>query len=520
MAAVPKATPPLLQRNSSAVSGDALPTAQVDGIVYKQVIVGNTVFAAGRFATARPAGVAKGGAGTVARSGLMSYDIRTGKMTKFAPKFTGGVEGAPTELDALALSPDKKILYVGGNFTAVNGKKRTFLASFTVSTGHLRPLSATIKSQVRAIATVGNTVYLGGYFKSINGTSRLYAGAVKASTGALLAWNPKANSSVEALLVNPGKDRVIIGGRFSTLGGHQARGMGAVTTVAGSVRTWKANLKIQDYGSDSAILDLTADKDTIYGAAYGYQAGNFEGVFAVSTKVGSIKWLQDCHGDQYSVAPIGNYIYSVGHAHFCKNIGGFSEIAPQRAMVVTKAAHGTVAHNTQTDSDNYTDWAGYQAPSIVNWFPVLNTGSFSGSHQGAWSVRGTSKYVVLGGEFTTVNGQQQQGLVRFTTPGNGAPGKLGPVGSSNGMTPHVVTNNSTGRTLAWLANYDRDDRDLTYKVLRDGKVVATLVRASSFYHRPQLTWKDKSAKLGVGYHYQIFVQDQKNSVRSVQIYST
>ena len=54
-AAVPTTPPPVLQKNSAVVTADALPTAQVEGVVWKQVIAGNTVFAGGKFASARPA---------------------------------------------------------------------------------------------------------------------------------------------------------------------------------------------------------------------------------------------------------------------------------------------------------------------------------------------------------------------------------------------------------------------------------------------------------------------------------
>lgn len=525
-AAVSKSVPPILQPSAKNVTADALPTAQIDGIVWKQAIAGNTVFAGGRFSSARPAGVARGGAGTVARTNLMSYNIKSGKMTGFAPKLTGGLTGTSSdpmhpEVLALALSPDKKILYVGGNFTKVGTANRTFFASFTVATGKLRPLNLKLKSPVRAIATVGKTVYLGGNIKSINGKPRLYAGAVIAKTGALKSWNPTANGVVEALLVNPAKNRVVLGGHFSTLRGKKALGMGAVTTVGGYPREWNVNTKIRDYGPNAAILDLVADKDTVYGAAYGYQSGNFEGVFAVSPTAGNLRWLQDCHGDQYGVAAVGNVVYSVGHAHFCKNIGGFGELSPQRTLAVTKAAKGTIAHNTQTDNVNYADWSGYKAPAIYNWFPKLNNGTVSGQNQGAWSIKGTSKYIVLGGEFTTVNGIPQQGLVRFTTPANGAPENMGPQGTSSGMTPSITTSDSTGRTLSWKSNYDLDDHTLTYKVIRDGKTLTTFTKSSTYYSRPQVTWKDKTAKVGVGYRYQIYVADpDKNAVRSVVVYST
>ena len=42
------------------VSNDALPTVQIDGVVWAQVTVGNTVYVTGKFQHARPAGTPAG----------------------------------------------------------------------------------------------------------------------------------------------------------------------------------------------------------------------------------------------------------------------------------------------------------------------------------------------------------------------------------------------------------------------------------------------------------------------------
>ena len=60
------------------VAADPLPTVQIDGVVWSQRVVGNTVYVGGKFTTARPAGAAPG-VNTVARSNLLAYDIRTGE---------------------------------------------------------------------------------------------------------------------------------------------------------------------------------------------------------------------------------------------------------------------------------------------------------------------------------------------------------------------------------------------------------------------------------------------------------
>lgn len=69
--APPQGVPP-------TVSADAFPTWQINGVVWSQVIVGNTVYVTGSFTKARPPGVATGGAGEIAANNIFAYDITTG----------------------------------------------------------------------------------------------------------------------------------------------------------------------------------------------------------------------------------------------------------------------------------------------------------------------------------------------------------------------------------------------------------------------------------------------------------
>ena len=51
---------PIIPTPTNTVTADALPTVQIDGVVWSQAVVGNTVYAGGRFNNARPAGAAGG----------------------------------------------------------------------------------------------------------------------------------------------------------------------------------------------------------------------------------------------------------------------------------------------------------------------------------------------------------------------------------------------------------------------------------------------------------------------------
>ncbi len=490
------ATPTIRVRSVAGVTADALPTVQINGVVWTQVMIGNVVYAGGEFTSARPAGAAPGSRQT-ARKNLLAYDVTTGELiTGFRPPaFDKAVK-------ALAVSADKKTLYVGGSFTKAASSKRYYFAAVDAATGTLRKPAPKFNKQINAIAVKGQTVYVGGAFSKVGSPARSRLAAVNASTGKLAGWRPKANGTVLALVVTGDGKRVVAGGRFTKLNKTKATGMGAVTPVSGNSRTWKVNTVIKDSGAHSAILSLKADATTVYGSGYQYGTGNFEGVFAASGSDGSIRWIQDCHGDTYDVAPIGDLVYSVGHAHYCANIGGFPDTSPRtvwnRALAVSRTAAGVVAKNGQPKAGHqrYGNFAGRPAPALYTWFPNLAAGTYTGQGQAAWSVVGNSSYIALGGEFPSVNGTPQQGLVRFAVPSK-APNRMGPQVTSLATLPTATLRPDATVALSWRANWDRDDLSLSYRVARNGVVIATQSAKSTYWQRPTLTFTDTAPAAGL-----------------------
>ena len=77
--------PPALPATAQA---DVLPPPQIDGVVWKQVIVGNTVYVGGEFQNARPFGsAARGQHGDP--DNMLAYNLTTGALdTTFAPAST------------------------------------------------------------------------------------------------------------------------------------------------------------------------------------------------------------------------------------------------------------------------------------------------------------------------------------------------------------------------------------------------------------------------------------------------
>ncbi len=135
--------------------------------------------------------------------------------------------------------------------------------------------------------------------------------------------------------------------------------------------------------------------------------------------------LNDCHGDAYDVAPVGDVIYLAAHSHNCITSGSVPQSQPTwtywHSSAWTKATAGINAKDTY----GYPDNPGTPSLPQLPWFPTWTTGRFTGQNQAVWAVTGNTQYVVYGGEFTKVDGIAQQGLTRFAVR-TVAANKVGP----------------------------------------------------------------------------------------------
>ena len=168
------------------VGADALPTWQINGVVWSQAIVGRTVYVTGKFTKARPPGVARGGPGEVDAANVFAFDLNTGTMvTSFRHSLNG--QGL-----IVRASPDGTRIYVGGDFTAVDGFPRLHLAAFdTATNGLVEDFSPRVAGQVRALAISQDTVYVGGNFQAAGGVTGIRSLASFAvAGGADHSWHP------------------------------------------------------------------------------------------------------------------------------------------------------------------------------------------------------------------------------------------------------------------------------------------------------------------------------------------
>jgi outer membrane protein assembly factor BamB len=489
------------------VSADSLPTVQVTGIVWAQALVGNTLYATGSFTKARPAGAAAG-ANEVTRTDLLAYDITTGQLLPFNHTLNG--EGR-----AITATPDGSRIYVGGSFTTVDGVAHPRLAAFNTNDGSLvTSFSAGVNNTVRAVTATNTAVYAGGAFSAASSGSARGRLVAFNSAGALLSWAPSADLTVSAMVMAPDQTRVILGGSFDTINGSTYHALAAADATTGAPLPWGSqsdSYLIQDDGVNSGITGLSTNGSKVFVTGFNFmnvaKPGGLEGRASISPVDGTVSWISDCHGDSYASVPIGNVLYSVGHAHDCQPAGAFPETNPltwHRALAETTFA----THVNGPGTNGYWAFEGVPAPTQLDWYPEVNTGSFSGSNQGGWSIVGNAGYVAMGGEFTQVNGVGQQALARFAIRSL-APNAIGP----EGYPAHSITAgaaNASGQVpVSWRATWDRDDAVLSYRLYRDGGTtpIFTADADSRFWRVPDMAFTDSGLAPGSTHTYRLVVSD-------------
>ena len=138
-------------------------------------------------------------------------------------------------------------IYVGGAFESAGSgpgdaipAARANLAAFTATDGALLPaLSSGTDAAVFELAGRDSTLYVGGEFTTIEGQSRSHIAAIDATTHTALPWNPSTDGPVRALLERVAVEEPFEDGEPQTLRPRlmaNAVGPAAERVLAGMVR--------------------------------------------------------------------------------------------------------------------------------------------------------------------------------------------------------------------------------------------------------------------------------------------
>jgi hypothetical protein len=310
----------------------------LDGAVNAITQVGNTIVIGGTFTTVSQH---QGGA-QLKRTYVMAFDARTGVIsTAFNPKLDGQVR-------ALAASPDGDV-FVGGDFTKVNGVAANKLAKISLSNGQkVTAFKATAAGSVYALKVHGSKLYVGGGFSFLSGGQRKMLGAVNVTTGAL---DPSLNlpitgqhsggfTYVTTMDVSADGSKLVVGGNFTTIAGLQREQLGLIN-LTGSQATvsawatsrlelmcakgWRTYAQSVDFAPDGTWFALAATGGPFVGVCDAVTRWN-----VTSAKPNQVEaWSNKSGGDSLlSVAVTPAAVYTGGHQRWMNNAKGHNSPGP------------------------------------------------------------------------------------------------------------------------------------------------------------------------------------------------
>jgi Domain of unknown function (DUF5122) beta-propeller len=369
-------------------------TYMTNGKVYATALSrdGNVLYIGGEFTRV---GQKSGSSFTV--KNVAAINVKTGAAIRtWRPEVTGH----EAVVRALAVKNGK--VYIGGNFTSVEGKPRKNLAAVGAYTKAvvLSPFSPQVggdTSYVFALEAGDRKLYAGGGFSKVNGAPRKNLAAFSLKTGALdRHWKPKATKAptckdpkcshkVRALELGPGGKSIFVGGSFSHVGGTNGRGgprqsVARLYTATGNLHPWKIpSWTIQ---APQTAWDLTATRTRLYGG-FGARR-NFLAAFRLDKgNSGARLWRFATVGNVQSVALTRNHSRLFFGGHF-----GINEYG--RSVCNGKPLRGIASVNPATGK------------IYCHWIPSLDQNRRP-SYEGAWSLITTPSYLWVGGGFIGVS---------------------------------------------------------------------------------------------------------------------
>jgi hypothetical protein len=162
---------------------------------------------------------------------------------------------------------------------------------------------------VEALATAGSLVYVGGNFTSVDGAARSHLAAVTTDSGAVSsAWAPSASARVRALTVSGGT--VFAGGDFTRVNGTSTSRLAGLNATSGALSaTFQASARV--YGLATGPSRVYAAIGGAGGACASFSAGG-----------GSPLWSISANGNVRSVTLLNNLVYCGGHFGGSSSFGG------------------------------------------------------------------------------------------------------------------------------------------------------------------------------------------------------
>ncbi|RKS71325.1 concanavalin A-like lectin/glucanase superfamily protein [Motilibacter peucedani] len=466
---------------NGTVPGTAASTWQTNGVVRAITAANGIVYIGGDFTAVRPPGAAAGAASEVARNHFAAFNASTGAL------ITTINHNVSAPIYSLSTSSNGATVYMGGDFTTVDGAARNRVAAFNASTNALTSWAPNVNARVNGIVATASTVYVSGAFSKVGSVAVTRVAAINAANNNLLAgFSASADASVYAIALSKPGDKLYLAGGFTSVNGDSSYHSAAVVDAStGSLLPLPARSVIppKTASCTSEMKVVKTDADSVYFGAEGTGGGCFDGTFAANISDGSLKWQSQCLGATQGLTVVNGLVYTGSHSHDCTADQGFDPDAfPEvgwskglaRHLLARSAANGKVS----------------------SWYPNTDGGP-GGVGLGPRVLETDGSQVFVGGEFTNVNGQAQQGFTRFspTASADAAPARP--------AAPAAVARPNGAIAVSVQAPLDTDDTDLTVRIYRDGGTtpIASVPVHSLFWRDPVVSIVDSAVAVGTSHTY-------------------
>lgn len=322
--------------------GPSTPHLLGDGVIPKPALfafeqVGTTMYAGGSFHSVQNPGRTT----TLVRNHIVSFSATSGAITSFAPAFNAKV---------WAIRSSAGSLFVGGEFTAVNGVARRGVVKVNAATGAVDPAfdAALPYGRVTEIRLVNGRLLVGGNFPKRlaaldPGTGRDTGFVNLGISGQIPGGGP---TDLYKFAVNPAGTRLVGVGNLTSVAG-QKRYRAFIVTLEGAAATlnpWYYPPLERDCASNATVdylrdVDFSPDGGYFVMVSTGYvpkpgdlglslcdAAARFE---TATTNPTRPTWINYTGGDTlHSVAVTGAAVYVQGHQRWLDNPGGRDHAGP------------------------------------------------------------------------------------------------------------------------------------------------------------------------------------------------
>ena len=199
---------------------------------------------------------------------------------------------------------------------------------------------------------------------------------------------------------------------------NPGRGMAALDASTGASLPWAVNSLIRNAGTNAAMYSLASDGDSVYGTGYDYYGtgrGRLRG--RRSGRTGATATWSGWRTATATRTPSSpSATRSTSPA--TRTTAATSAASRRRARTGSSTTRWRSPRPPSGSSSPLTRWATTATPGsrlrrCCNWFPDVNEGTLHRPDPGPVERQASGDYVLYGGEFPAVNGERQQGLVRF-----------------------------------------------------------------------------------------------------------